>query len=86
MSRRRQSETMHVERPANCGPATPQEGTAMHRILLAIASLMCAALWLGLLVVTHFNLVTISVGLLIVLYVTGSPGTTGANVPRTHRL
>jgi hypothetical protein len=42
--------------------------------------------WLGLLVVTNFNMVTVSAGLLVVLYVTGSPGTTRPNVVRTHRL
>lgn len=58
----------------------------MRNLILTVAGLVCAVVWLRLLVVTNFNLVTVSAGLLVVLYVTGSTGTTRSNVVRTHRL
>jgi hypothetical protein len=58
----------------------------MRNLILTVAGLVCAVVWLGLLVVTNFNMVTVGAGLLVVLYVTGSPGTTRSNVVRTHRL
>lgn len=43
----------------------------MSTLFLGIFGLVCAAVWLVLLVVTGFNLLTISAGLLGGLYVTG---------------
>ena len=44
---------------------------AMNSFFLGLLGLFCAVLWLVLLVVTSFNIVTISAGLLVGLYVTG---------------
>ena len=57
----------------------------MRSVILVIAGLVCSVLWLGLLVATHFNLIAVSVGLLVVVYTTGSSATTRPNTVRTHR-
>jgi hypothetical protein len=57
----------------------------MRRLIIPLLGLVCAVSWLGLLVATHFNLVTVSVGLLVVVYVSGSAGTARPTAVRTHR-
>ena len=57
----------------------------MRSVILAVAALMCSTLWLGLLVTTHFNPVTVSLGLLVVVYATGSSTTARPNAVRKHR-
>ena len=57
----------------------------MRNVILAIAGLICSVLWLGLLVATQFHPVAVSLGLLVVVYATGSSTTTRLNVSRTHR-
>ena len=44
----------------------------MRTVLLVLVSLICAALWLGLLVVTRFDTLAISAGLVGMLAVTAS--------------
>jgi hypothetical protein len=59
----------------------------MNSLLLAVVGLVCSVLWLGLLVATHFSPVIVSLGLLVVLYATGSSTTTRPNPvrpPRSH--
>lgn len=57
----------------------------MRNVILAIAGLISSVLWLGLLVATQFNPVAVSLGLLVVVYATGSSTTTRLNASRTHR-
>ena len=56
----------------------------MRSMILTIAGLICSVSWLGLLVVTHFNPVSVSAGLLVVLYATGSSTSSDPNVVRMH--
>jgi len=44
----------------------------MRGLITIVAGILCSGLWLGLLVATDFNLLTINAGLLGMLYVTGS--------------
>jgi hypothetical protein len=57
----------------------------MRSVILAVAGLMCSVVWLGLLVATHFHPVTVSLGLLVAVYATGSSTTARPNAARTHR-
>ncbi|MBV9280007.1 MAG: hypothetical protein JOZ41_08000 [Chloroflexi bacterium] len=57
----------------------------MRSVILAVAGLICSVVWLGLLVATHFNVVTVSAGLLVVVYTTGSSAPRRPNVAPTHR-
>jgi hypothetical protein len=53
----------------------------MRGLITIVAGVLCSGLWLGLLVATDFNPVTVSAGLLGMIYVTGSP----ANLFRHHK-
>jgi len=57
----------------------------MRGVIFALFALVCSVSWLGLLVATHFNLIAVSVGLLVVVYTSGSSATTRPNTVRTHR-
>ena len=57
----------------------------MRSVILAVAGIVCSVLWLGLLIATHFNVITVSMGLLVVVYTTGSSATTRPNAGRMYR-
>ena len=58
----------------------------MRGVIFALFVFVCAVVWLGLLVATHFNLVAVSVGLLVVVYTSGSSAANRPSTVRTHRL
>lgn len=51
---------------------TTMRGPVMHRAVLAMAIFLCSALWLVLLVATHFSVISLDAGLLGVLGATGT--------------
>ena len=52
-------------------PAVSQGNRAMGKLIIGFAGTLCALVWLLLLVATAFNLVAVSAGLVVGLYITG---------------